>query len=544
MTLLKTGIADAIPRDRSGSATYAVLALLVLVGFALRMLVVGDQQANFDESHTSLVAQSDSIGALIGGLLSDVHPPVYFLVMMGWVKLFGSGELALRVPSILAGLALAPLTYALTRSFGGRVIWSLAAAAIISFAPILIYYSVEARSYTIFWVLTTAVILSLRRGLDSDDRFWWWWASGLTVVAFHTHLFAVFLLAPWAVTLIAATRIQRPQLVKVGLIGFVLSIPWAIVAASHQGSGIDWISWVWEGVGPSLWGSVKVATLSPPFPSYLGRLANTTLPGALPPVFLLWFGLPVLFGVVYCVTGRLTDGCRTSVRMLGQLLLPVACLTPPLGLALLSLHQPLYVVGRYELMAYPFWVALWALGLQTLSLRMRDKRLRGAYTVAACAVSLICMAVATQRYMAVEVPTWYFRHVADFLGERPDGDAIVTVGLLRAPIEHQLKRIEDQHELFSFPSHVADHVGWMDYSLPRPKLLEDASQLSRHLANRKTVWVLARHDGRGNLVLPDIPSALIDAFSVDGRKIADIKAYGLVMVLRLESKGDDRATMP
>lgn len=45
--------ATGSPRRRSNFATYAVLAMVVPIGFALRILVVEDQQANLDEARTS-----------------------------------------------------------------------------------------------------------------------------------------------------------------------------------------------------------------------------------------------------------------------------------------------------------------------------------------------------------------------------------------------------------------------------------------------------------------------------------------------------------
>ena len=155
----------------------------------------------------------------------------------------------------------------------------------------------------------------------------------------------------------------------------------------------------------------------------------------------------------------------------------------------------------------------------------------------ACAVTLLCVGIATERYIGVEEPKWYFRDAAKFINDKASEDAIVIVGLLRGPIEHQLKRLEDRHEILSFPSDVANHIGWMDYSMSPTKLAEEVSRLSGRLANQKTVWIVARHDGRGKLVHFQISELLLETLMADGRELTDVKAYGIVIVLGLARNG-------
>lgn len=86
-------------------------------------------------------------------ILKDCHPPGYLLLMSGWTAIFGNGEVALRLPSALAGLLTPLATFFLGRKvYGSR--GGLAAAILCAVSPMLILYSQEARSYAIVTLLT------------------------------------------------------------------------------------------------------------------------------------------------------------------------------------------------------------------------------------------------------------------------------------------------------------------------------------------------------------------------------------------------------
>ncbi len=54
----------------------------------------------------------------------DIHPPLYYWLLAGWVRLFGSSEVAVRSLSALLGVVLVALTYVLGRLLAGRWVGS------------------------------------------------------------------------------------------------------------------------------------------------------------------------------------------------------------------------------------------------------------------------------------------------------------------------------------------------------------------------------------------------------------------------------------
>ena len=85
----------------------------------------------------------------------DRHPPLHHLALWLTVKGFGDGELAVRLPSLIAGTLVIPALYLLGRELFDRRT-GLIAAAFVTVSPLLIWYAQEARMYafvTLFGVL-------------------------------------------------------------------------------------------------------------------------------------------------------------------------------------------------------------------------------------------------------------------------------------------------------------------------------------------------------------------------------------------------------
>src|SRR6185437_10957473 len=88
---------------------------------------------------------------------SESTPPLYYCVAWVWARLFGDHEAGLRSLSAVAGVLVVPIAYGLgARLIGRRA--GLIAAALTACNPLLVWYSQEARSYSML-VLLSAVSL-------------------------------------------------------------------------------------------------------------------------------------------------------------------------------------------------------------------------------------------------------------------------------------------------------------------------------------------------------------------------------------------------
>ena len=155
----------------------AVLGLVAL-GAALRLAGI-DQSLFGDENSTFTVATSaGSPGDVIHLIRADdqvveLTPPLSFILSWASAKI-GDPTIWLRLPSLLAGILLIPAVYAVGRRTVGRSA-ALAAAALATLSPFLIFYSQEARSYlpAAFAVLVTTLLLLVAL----ERRTWGWWAG-------------------------------------------------------------------------------------------------------------------------------------------------------------------------------------------------------------------------------------------------------------------------------------------------------------------------------------------------------------------------------
>ncbi|MEZ4641122.1 MAG: glycosyltransferase family 39 protein [Caldilineaceae bacterium] len=126
--------------------------LLTLLAFALRLTALDAQSLWYDEGVTAVVAQYDP-ATLIRWTAADIQPPLYYLVVSAWGQVAGWSEWSLRFVSAAFGVMLVPLMAALTYALTRRRSAALTAALITALHPLLLYYSQEARMYSMLVVL-------------------------------------------------------------------------------------------------------------------------------------------------------------------------------------------------------------------------------------------------------------------------------------------------------------------------------------------------------------------------------------------------------
>lgn len=187
-----------------------LLALALMVGAAavLRFTTLGRQAFWYDEGYTAYLA------ALPTGRMFDLipvtesTPPVYYVLIAGWERLFGDHESALRSFSTLLGVATVPAMYLAAREFAGRRA-GLIAAALAATSPLLVWYSQEARSYALLTLLAAIGLWLFARAYLRGDRaalMAWGLVSALSVA---THYLAVLTFVPQTAFLLGRDRRSR-----------------------------------------------------------------------------------------------------------------------------------------------------------------------------------------------------------------------------------------------------------------------------------------------------------------------------------------------
>ncbi|MCC7360897.1 MAG: glycosyltransferase family 39 protein [Anaerolineales bacterium] len=187
---------------------------VALTGLAalLRLYRLDNQAIWWDEGFSVFLARMPLV-EMAAATAHDTHPLGYYTLLHLWRLPAGDSAVAMRLPSVLAGVLLGPLVYRLVRPLAGKRA-ALAALALVALNRLLIWYAQEVRQYAVAAALALASLVlavALWRAAESPQPrrpAWLLWfgcvavntAGLLTLYLFVSALLAqngAFLLALW-----------------------------------------------------------------------------------------------------------------------------------------------------------------------------------------------------------------------------------------------------------------------------------------------------------------------------------------------------------
>jgi uncharacterized membrane protein len=197
-----------------------LLGILALA-FALRVHGLDDDGYWLDE-FASLRDAAEPLSRILGGRSGSSHPPLYYLLLKGWVGLFGTSETAVRMLSAILGTATVGATFALFRALHGRAA-GLASALLLSLSFHHVVFSQEARMYALFGLLAVVSAHALWRALEEGGRRRWALCVASAVLLVYTHHLACAVLCGETVGALVAAATGRMR--KGALRGFAVAAP-------------------------------------------------------------------------------------------------------------------------------------------------------------------------------------------------------------------------------------------------------------------------------------------------------------------------------
>ncbi|MGQ9625412.1 MAG: glycosyltransferase family 39 protein [Anaerolineae bacterium] len=216
-----------------------LIVAILLLALGLRLYRLAHQSLWLDEVIT-LRRAGLALPAILEDLPED-QSPLYYILMHFWLGAFGTSDFALRLPSaLLSGLTLA-LIYRLVRDLFNRevAIWT---AGIVALNPFHLWYSQEARNYSLLLSLSLASVVLFIRALQKGHwRLWLAYAS-ITAACLYTHYFALLVIGLEALFLLFSWLIGRYRtlvgrwLASQALIGlsYSLWLPSALRLSQHR----------------------------------------------------------------------------------------------------------------------------------------------------------------------------------------------------------------------------------------------------------------------------------------------------------------------
>jgi hypothetical protein len=211
---------------------------LSLAAALIRFATIDVQSYWFDEALTAKLV-SMPFGHMLSAIPdNELTPPLYYVLAWPWAHVIGAHEAALRAFSAVLGVATVPVAYLAGREAVSRTA-GVVAAALVAFNPLLVWYSQEARPYSLLVLLGgLSLLFFLRANGRRERRDLWLWAL-VSALALLTHYFAAFLVVPEGLWLAWAWRPRLPALLAgaaVAAVGAAL-IPLAAHERSKIGTG-------------------------------------------------------------------------------------------------------------------------------------------------------------------------------------------------------------------------------------------------------------------------------------------------------------------
>ena len=226
------------PTTEGGRPWFGAVAVAVVLAAAVALRFWTRSDLWLDEAQTVAIARHP-LSQLTGALRHDGAPPLYYVLLHFWIRLFGNSDLAVRSLSGVFGVACLPVAW-LAGHRAGRARGEATARAtgwaallLLATSPFATHYSTEARMYSLVVLLTLIGYLCLTSVLaDPVPRALP--MAGLaacTGLLLLTHYWAEFLLvATGGYLLVRAVRRPDERRYRYAFAamaaGCVLFVPW------------------------------------------------------------------------------------------------------------------------------------------------------------------------------------------------------------------------------------------------------------------------------------------------------------------------------
>jgi mannosyltransferase len=217
------------------------LAALTILAAALRLSTLDTQSFWLDEAFTPVGVLHSSLFATLREIpKTENTPPLWYVLVWADARILGTGEVALRLPSALAGIATVPVAWAIGRELAGERA-ALACAALVAVSPLFVWYSQEARAYGLFVLTAALAMLCFLRAQREPTRGHMAVFALTGSLALLSEYFAVFMLIGMALWLLWGRRTRAPALPAIAAIGIVGAALVPLIAA-QGGRDTHWIA--------------------------------------------------------------------------------------------------------------------------------------------------------------------------------------------------------------------------------------------------------------------------------------------------------------
>jgi len=219
-----------------------MILIILVIALILRLITI-NQSLWLDEAINVNVARALDVKSLILNYsLGDFHPPLFHILLRGWILLFGSSEISVRIPSVILGVATVYITYLIGRKlFENKT--ALVAATLLATAPLHIYYSQEARMYMLAAFLTSLSVYFFISILKKDNLWLWTGFIISTALMLYSDYLPYLIISTYlSYLIIFRKKIAVSTLrafIPAFIIIFITIIPWLVIFPKQFQTGLS-----------------------------------------------------------------------------------------------------------------------------------------------------------------------------------------------------------------------------------------------------------------------------------------------------------------
>lgn len=183
------------PMNRNLFRSKFVVVIITIIAGLIRFYNIGVRSIWLDEGITVNLASDSVRNIILNRASTGIHPPLYFIFMHFWIRVFGDSEFALRSFSAILSVLSVPIIYLIASKIFDLPT-AIIATILFAFSPFQLYYSQEARMYPLVTFLSLLSLYLLYRWNKNDIESKKRLSLGiivLNVVSLYTHIYSAFL---------------------------------------------------------------------------------------------------------------------------------------------------------------------------------------------------------------------------------------------------------------------------------------------------------------------------------------------------------------
>lgn len=206
-----------------------IIVYILFLAIFLRLYNLGVPSIWVDEAFSIWIAKADP-HTLMTNISMDAHPPLYFIFLHYWIKLFGQSEFAARLLSVIFGLATIVVTYKFCNEIFEDKKYGLLTAFLLSISSFaIILTDTDVKMYSQLMFLTILSTYLLCKVMKKESLYLWLAYIVVSILNLYTHYFSFFVILSHMMYIVfeKANKDGAKKALCLAFIFLVSFIPWS-----------------------------------------------------------------------------------------------------------------------------------------------------------------------------------------------------------------------------------------------------------------------------------------------------------------------------